>query len=76
MRNYLCKKCATLVKSDKKPISFNCPSGGNHQWTDLGEVGTTNYQCQKCGLLLKSQKSQLVLTVLVEEIINGHSSNL
>ncbi len=46
MRNYLCKKCATLVKSDKKPISFNCPSGGNHQWTDLGEVGTTNYQCQ------------------------------
>jgi len=53
MRNYLCKKCATLVKSDKKPISFNCPSGGNHQWTDLGEVGTTNYQCQKCGLLIK-----------------------
>ncbi|MDN5355382.1 MAG: hypothetical protein WAQ01_07765 [Bacteroidales bacterium] len=59
MRNYLCKKCATLVKSDKKPISFNCPSGGNHQWTDLGEVGTTNYQCQKCGLLLKSQKKPI-----------------
>jgi predicted RNA-binding Zn-ribbon protein involved in translation (DUF1610 family) len=59
MRNYLCKKCATLVKSDKKPISFNCPSGGNHQWNDLGEVGTTNYQCQKCGLLLKSQKKPI-----------------
>ena len=59
MRNYLCKKCATLVKSLKKPISFDCRSGGNHQWTDLGEVGDNNYQCQKCGLLLKSKKKPI-----------------
>lgn len=55
MKNYQCKKCTTHVKNSTRPSSLNCPSGGSHQWTDLGAVGTDNYQCKKCALLLQSK---------------------
>lgn len=55
MKNYQCKKCETLINSQSRPSSINCPSGGNHQWTDLGESGSTPYQCRKCGTLVNSQ---------------------
>jgi len=51
MKNYLCKKCRTLLQNPARPSSFNCPGGGQHQWTDLGEAGSSNYQCGKCGFL-------------------------
>lgn len=57
MKNFQCKKCATALQSERMPSSFNCPKGGMHQWTDLGEVGLNNYQCKKCGLLLKSKNT-------------------
>jgi len=57
MKNYQCSKCGTALQSDKTPSTFNCPKGGYHQWTDLGEVGPNNYQCKKCGLLLKSKNT-------------------
>ena len=57
MKNYQCKKCGTHVQKESTPSSFNCPEGGSHQWTDLGEVGSTNYQCKKCGLLLQSKNT-------------------
>ncbi|MCQ2307416.1 MAG: hypothetical protein MJ000_07625 [Bacteroidales bacterium] len=57
MKNYQCKKCGTLIQSEKTPSSFNCPKGGMHQWQDLGEVGTDTYQCKKCGLIVNSKKT-------------------
>ena len=54
MKNYMCKKCETLLQSATVPHVFNCPSGGSHQWTDLGSVGNNNYQCKKCAVLVKS----------------------
>lgn len=61
MKNYQCKKCSTALQSDRTPSTLNCPSGGSHQWTDLGEVGINNYQCKKCGLLVKSKNSPSTL---------------
>ncbi len=55
MKNYMCHKCETLIQSATHPKVFNCPSGGNHQWTDLGNVGTENYQCKKCGTTVQSK---------------------
>ena len=55
MKNYFCEKCKTLVTSNQPPYPHNCPSGGNHKWTDLGEVGNDTYQCGKCGLVVKSK---------------------
>ena len=55
MKNYQCKKCSTHLKSASKPSSFNCPDGGMHSLTDLGQVGTDNHQCKKCGLLVQSK---------------------
>jgi DNA-directed RNA polymerase subunit RPC12/RpoP len=57
MKNYQCKKCKTTITNSSTPKVFNCPGGGHHQWTDLGEVGPTNYQCKKCGTLVKSKST-------------------
>jgi DNA-directed RNA polymerase subunit RPC12/RpoP len=55
MKNYMCKKCKTLIQSASRPSGFNCPSGGMHQWSDMGNVGTENHQCKKCGTLVQSK---------------------
>lgn len=55
MKNYQCKKCATHIKSSSRPITFNCPSGANHQWTDLGTIGNDNYQCKKCAVVVQTK---------------------
>jgi DNA-directed RNA polymerase subunit RPC12/RpoP len=57
MKNFQCKKCRTDLQSDRTPNTINCPSGGSHQWTDLGEVVPANYQCKKCKLLVKSKNT-------------------
>ena len=56
MKNYQCRKCGTLIQSDRMPRSIGCPSGGTHDWVDLGEYGTTPYQCRKCGTLIQSDR--------------------
>lgn len=55
MKNYYCSKCGTLLGSSVMPSPYNCPPGGRHQWTNLGESGQNSYQCKKCGLLVKSK---------------------
>lgn len=55
MRNYQCMKCGTLITNDRRPTSFGCPNGGNHQWNELGECGNNRYQCIKCGTLIGSR---------------------
>lgn len=62
MKNYQCKKCKTHITNSSTPSVFSCPGGGHHQWTDLGEVGTTNYQCKKCGTLVKSKSTPSVFS--------------
>jgi DNA-directed RNA polymerase subunit RPC12/RpoP len=57
MRNYICKKCGTLLQSNNQPSSLGCPKGTMHQWANLGDTGDKNYQCKKCGAIVKS-KSQ------------------
>ncbi|MEZ5047802.1 MAG: hypothetical protein R2831_12520 [Chitinophagaceae bacterium] len=57
MKNFQCKKCSTHLTSASTPSAFNCPGGGHHQWTNLGDVGTNNYQCKKCALLVKSKST-------------------
>jgi DNA-directed RNA polymerase subunit RPC12/RpoP len=54
MKNYQCKKCSTVIQGNSQPSSLNCPSGGTHSWTNLGDTGDKNYQCKKCGTLLHS----------------------
>ncbi len=56
MKNYQCKKCATLIQNTKQPSSSGCPEGGFHQWTNLGDVGSVNYQCKKCATLVQSNR--------------------
>lgn len=55
LKNYLCPKCSTLIKSPKFPSGMGCPSGGLHKWVDLGEVGDDVFQCKKCSILLRSK---------------------
>lgn len=57
MKNYQCKKCEVTIQGAQTPLTANCPKGSNHQWTDLGEVGSNNYQCKRCSLLLKSKNT-------------------
>lgn len=57
MKNYQCKKCGTLIQSEKTPSSFNCLRGGMHQWQDLGELGPVTYQCKKCGITINNKKT-------------------
>jgi DNA-directed RNA polymerase subunit RPC12/RpoP len=57
MKNYQCKKCKTTIQNNSTPSSLNCPGGGMHSWTNLGDVGTNNYQCKKCGTLVKSKST-------------------
>ena len=56
MKNYQCRKCGTLIQSDRRPHLNGCPSGGLHEWVDLGECGATPYQCRKCGTLIQNDK--------------------
>ncbi len=60
MKNYQCNKCGTLINSQSRPAVFGCPSGGHHQWTDLGESGNIPYQCSKCGTLINSHSRPAV----------------
>lgn len=55
LKNYLCSKCSTLIKSPKFPSGVGCPSGTLHKWVDLGEVGDDTFQCEKCSVLLRSK---------------------
>lgn len=57
LKNFQCKKCETLLRSKCIPSVFNCPSGGHHTWTDLGEVGENAYQCKKCSTLVRSKST-------------------
>ena len=53
---YQCKKCTTLIQSEKQPNTSYCPKEGLYQWTKLGAVGNINYQCRKCGTLVTTDK--------------------
>jgi hypothetical protein len=57
MKNFLCKKCDTLIQSERTPNLSGCIKGTFHQWYDFGEVGTDTYKCKNCGLVLKSKKT-------------------
>jgi len=46
MKNYMCHKCKTHLQNASQPSTFNCPGGEMHQWTNLGDIGSTNYQCK------------------------------
>lgn len=54
-KNYFCKKCQTFITNERQPNSNGCPSGGYHQWIDLGEYGDNRFQCRKCGLIIYSR---------------------
>lgn len=60
-KNYQCKRCGTLIQNERAPTTLNCPSGGFHQWTDLGETGLVNYQCSRCAVLVKAKKQPMTL---------------
>lgn len=62
MRNYQCKRCQTIVQSERMPLMNKCLDGTVHIWTDLGEVGPDNYRCTRCGLLLRSAKMPSYVT--------------
>ena len=57
MKNYRCKKCGILIKTERQPNALNCRAGTYHDWNDLGEVGCENYRCKKCGLLVESKNA-------------------
>jgi len=55
MENYQCEKCGLPRQATKIPADTSCPSGGNHHWVTLGEVGDTKYECAKCKLVVQSK---------------------
>ena len=57
LKNYMCKKCATVVNSGSTPSSYGCPAGNSHSWNNLGQVGTRNYLCKKCGTHVESRST-------------------
>ncbi len=54
---YNCNKCGTAITNGSSPDSLGCPSGGYHNWYELGTVGNTNYCCRKCGITVQTQSS-------------------
>jgi DNA-directed RNA polymerase subunit RPC12/RpoP len=48
MKVYLCRKCSMTVFKNGIPNTANCSATGNHQWTNLGLIGTSVYLCSKC----------------------------
>jgi len=61
MKNYQCKKCGTVIKSNNLPSVIGCPEGSTHQWINLGNVGDKNYQCRKCGTVVQSSSQPSLL---------------
>ena len=61
MRNYQCKKCGILIKTERRPNTLNCRAGSYHDWNDLGEVGDENYRCKRCSLLVESKNRPTAL---------------
>ena len=57
MKNYQCKKCGILIKTERQPNALNCRAGNYHDWNDLGEVGCENYRCKNCGFLVESKST-------------------
>jgi predicted RNA-binding Zn-ribbon protein involved in translation (DUF1610 family) len=47
-------KCRVNVENRYEPSVQNCPTGGNHQWNRLSQVGPLSFQCRKCGLDIRS----------------------
>jgi rubrerythrin len=56
MKNYLCKKCGTLVQNEQRPNVSGCPKAPSHDWYDLGKCGSKKFQCKKCGILVHSEQ--------------------
>jgi len=54
MKNYVCARCGTVLQQDSQPRITPCPAGMNHQFYDVGTVGSTAYQCVKCGVIVQS----------------------
>ncbi|MBI2271083.1 MAG: hypothetical protein HYU69_12125 [Bacteroidetes bacterium] len=55
VKNFLCSKCGTLVKSKSTPNNFGCLKGGNfHSWRDLGHEGEKGFYCKGCLTLIHS----------------------
>ena len=57
MKNWQCKKCGTHIKIEGTPNYGGCPKGGNHDWSNIGDVGDLNYQCKKCALLVQTKST-------------------
>jgi len=54
---YFCRSCKTLVKQDSYPSRHGCPTGGQHSWDNLAEVGDNNWQCKSCGITIQAKSS-------------------
>ena len=54
---FQCEKCETLIKNDSSPRSSGCPSGHQHDWHKLAEVGDKNYLCKKCGTTIQADSN-------------------
>lgn len=57
MRNFLCRKCGTQVVKSNMPHNADCPTGGVHQWVNLGIQGSTAYSCNKCKVQVNSKNT-------------------
>ena len=59
MKNYQCKKCGILIKTERQPNAFNCRAGNYHDWNDLGEFSS------------KARAPHLLLDALLEATTIG-----
>ncbi len=56
LKNYQCRKCALLVRSENVPPAMGCRADeGGHLWQELGPVGAMNYHCMKCRVNVESR---------------------
>ncbi len=58
---YFCSKCETVVKKEQTPNSINCPTGGTHNWSKVGELGAIPYLCKKCSTLVYLENTPATL---------------
>ncbi len=70
---YLCKFCATLIRTDNTPSNLNCSKSNVHVWTRLSDVGPNNYFCKKCGTLIQGTMSPKPSNIGCPNTDNGTS---
>lgn len=57
---FQCKNCRLTIRKETVPKTAECYNAIDHNWTQLGEVGTTKYLCKNCNTLVNTKTEPVV----------------